>query len=519
MSDSFGDISRQTFYDVAKKDELDVDFILTNKKDFPYFLTKPRLAVVIPIPRLVEEKIYLQSFVFDDLQKQSLALWSLYLASIYHVGAHVAISNFEIYKNWSQNKTQELAQRAIDFVEDLRIENYLKQYFPQSAQNIIELDSKYNAYFQKIFSSDNVSKKKFLDFYLPNGNKKLTEIKEKIIENNNDSSNLIECADIIYKNRYLLNPFILPYHDQLNKAVSLQIFKPIKFNPVNSFQKTCSILNDTWVKEISKQRKILQKYKQLSRDLRFDEIEISPENFSEYLRLNTEASQFVKKIKNKLRMISNIIDRPKDDQVGILEMQKAIQAVSSETDEIEVFERDEDRRIAESWAIILDSSASMKGKFHDLKKFTMCLSDAADEITSINGKWSLSVFNNNFYVVKDFAERYNQQIKSRLGGINAHGLSFIPDAIILSTRTLELDRNERKYIFLVSDGKTLGYNDADKYFSEAISSAQSAGVNVIGIGIPAGTSKLYSACVGYEQIANTISQFIRAYVSVAQNDL
>jgi len=98
-------------------------------------------------------------------------------------------------------------------------------------------------------------------------------------------------------------------------------------------------------------------------------------------------------------------------------------------------------------------------------------------------------------------------------------LSFIPDAIILTARTLQQDQNEKKYIFLVSDGQTLGYNDADEYFKEAIGIAKSAGVNVIGIGIKDSMSKLFTASFGYEEIARTVSKFIRAYIAVAQEQL
>jgi len=129
LKDRFSDISRQIFYDVAQKDEEDVDFILTNKKDFPYFLKKPGSVVAIPIPRLINEKFYLHGFVFDNYEKQSLGLWSLYLASIYHMGAHIAISDFEIYKNWRLTKTKEHATKVIDFIEDFRAECYLKENF------------------------------------------------------------------------------------------------------------------------------------------------------------------------------------------------------------------------------------------------------------------------------------------------------------------------------------------------------------------------------------------------------
>jgi hypothetical protein len=78
---------------------------------------------------------------------------------------------------------------------------------------------------------------------------------------------------------------------------------------------------------------------------------------------------------------------------------------------------------------------------------------------------------------------------------------------------------EKKYIFLVSDGVTLGYNDADTYFKEAIDIAKSAGVNVIGIGIKDSRSKLFTASFGYEEIGRTVSKFIRAYVAVSQEQL
>ena len=136
-----------------------------------------------------------------------------------------------------------------------------------------------------------------------------------------------------------------------------------------------------------------------------------------------------------------------------------------------------------------------------------------------SGSWSLSAFNNNFYVVKDTGESYGQQTKSRFGGIESQGLSFIPDAIILTARTLAQDQDEKKYIFLVSDGQTLGYNDADDYFKQAINVAKSAGVNVIGIGVNDNRSKLFTASFGYEEIGKTVSKFIRSYIAVAEEQM
>ena len=520
MRDSFNDVTRQIFYDVAQKDQTDVDVILSNKKDFPYFVSAPHYAAIIPIPRLINERFFLQGFTFDDYEKQSETLWSLYLASVYHLGAHVAISNFDMYKRWSQTRTYEHAVNVIDFIEDFRVECYLKENFSLPAQMIEELDTKYTAMFKKLFSGkDDSAKKRFSKLYDADAGNILTQVKNQILENINDADNLLACADIVYDNRHLLNPLILPYRDRKNEYVSSEIFQPEKFSPRGDFQKTCVLLGETWVREITKRRRLLKKYKQLSRDLRFDEIEYAQENLSEFLRLNSETADMVKKIKSRLKMVSNVVDSPRHDELGMLEMQKAIQAIASQNPDIQVFEQDEARRISESWAIILDSSASMTGQFYDLKKFTLCLSEAAEEINSDSGNWSLSAFNNNFYVVKDSGESYSQQIKSRFGGIESQGLSFIPDAIILTARTLQQDQNEKKYIFLVSDGQTLGYNDAGEYFKEAIAFAKTVGVNVIGIGIKDNMSKLFTASFGYEEIARTVSKFIRAYIAVAEDQL
>jgi len=520
LKDTFNDVTRQIFYDVAQKDQQDADVVLSNKKDFPYFVTKQRIAAVIPIPRLINERFFLQGFSFDDYENQSEALWSQYLASVYHLGAHLAISNFDIYKGWSQTKTQEYATNVIDFMEDFRVECYLKENFPGPAQIIEELDSKHYSYFKKLFSGqDDSAKKRFSKTYHGDEGDTLSQIKNKILENINDTENLLECADTVYENRHLLNPLILPYRDRINEFTSSEIFQPIKFQPKDDFQKTCTLMGETWVREITKRRRLLKKYKSLSRDLRFDEIEFAQENFSEFLRINSQTGDMVKKIKSRLKMVSNVVDSPRTDEIGILEMQKAIQAIASQNPDIQVFEQDEARRTSESWAIILDASASMQGQFEDLKKFTMCLSEAAEEINSNNGNWSLTAFNNNFYVVKDTGESYSQQTKARFGGIESQGLSFIPDAIVLTARTLQQDQNEKKYIFLVSDGETLGYSDGDEYFKEAIGVAKSAGVNVVGIGVKDSMSKLFTASFGYEEIARTVSKFIRAYISVAEGGL
>lgn len=520
MNDTLSDVSRQIFYQVAQKDEGDVDFQVSFKQEFPAFFTKPRIKAVVSLPKLQNEKHYLQGFVFDDYEKLWPTMWALYLASIYHLGAHAAVSNFQIYDKWRKNKTAEHSTRVINFIEDLRVNQYLQEKFTKSYQNITEIDSKYSTFFEN-FYSDNASntKQRFSKFFHLDESTKVDDVKQKIIEKINDSSNLIECADILYETRSVLKPFILPYHDHSNYYKNLQNLNPIIIKPTRKFYDSISLLSETWKHESKKRKRVLNTYEKFAEELHFDEIDFPAEDFSEYLRLKSESVELINKIKNRLKMVSNVIDTPKSELMGNVEMQKAIQATASQDYSMEIFEQEEERRSSESWTIIIDISDSMKIKFQGIKKLALCISEAAEKVNSPNGNWSLAGFNNNYLIVKDLTERYNQQVKSRLGGIENKGLSFIPDAIMVAIKTLEKDQSEKKYIILVTDGRALGYDKIDVNLKNAISYAESCGINIIGIGVPDGKSKLFTTSFPHGEIIRTVTKFIQAYISVSQDNL
>ncbi len=58
-------------------------------------------------------------------------------------------------------------------------------------------------------------------------------------------------------------------------------------------------------------------------------------------------------------MITNVEDDPKSDELGIVNMQFAIQAIASENTSMDIYDRDSLRRAEEAWLILVDSSASM----------------------------------------------------------------------------------------------------------------------------------------------------------------
>ena len=161
----------------------------------------------------------------------------------------------------------------------------------------------------------------------------------------------------------------------------------------------------------------------------------------------------------------------------------------------------------------------MRLQFDELKKFAICLGEAANEVNSKNGKWGFFTFNNNFTIVKDHFEKFDANARSRIGGIEVQGLSFIADAVKLCTRIIQKDNIERKYIFLITDGQALGTAGADVRMQEAIEVARKAGISVVGIGAPEGNTKIFSMCMPYEGLRKTISKFLNAYSILSGDSL
>ncbi len=220
-----------------------------------------------------------------------------------------------------------------------------------------------------------------------------------------------------------------------------------------------------------------------------------------------------------MKMTPNVMDEGMTEDMGALNMQLAIQRVASQNNSIQVFEQDDYARIEEEWAIVVDTSSSMRLKFDEMKKFAMCLGEASNEVNSKNGKWGFFTFNNNFTIVKDHYENFDQNSKSRIGGIEISGLSFIADAVKLCGRILDRENIERRYIFLITDGQALGTYDADQKMKDAVEEARKKGISVVAIGMPTGVTKIFSLCMPYEGLRKTVAKFLNAYTTLAGDDL
>ena len=94
------EISKSIFDEVVGISYYGIEFYVINKIEYAKIEYGEKIKVTIPSPLTIREKYFLEGNVFSDYQKHNNSIWNLYLATIYHVGAHIRVSNYTQYENW-----------------------------------------------------------------------------------------------------------------------------------------------------------------------------------------------------------------------------------------------------------------------------------------------------------------------------------------------------------------------------------------------------------------------------------
>jgi hypothetical protein len=480
------------------------------------------MTVHLPIPKETHGIQIIQGNAFLNLEESHQTIFSLFFASVCHAAGHAKVTDFTKYKNWMKNKNKKLAYETMEFIEDIRVNKFLENKFPEYYSEIRKLEEFFNNINSKKDKKDikKQTKKIFANNYVLN-NKMNEEIKKRILDlDSADKEKFINIADTIYESSDILSDQKLPFVDHFVHPKRIEKWNEnITINTDGRFLDIVNKFVDMWVTQLVRRAKILKKYGGITEDLEFDKIDFAPENIGEYLRLKNATHLFLKKMTSAVKDTPNVIDEGMPEDMGLLQMPAAIQAVAAQNNYMQIFEQDDVRRIEEEWAIVVDTSSSMRLKFDEMKKFAICLGEAANEVNSINGKWGFFTFSNKFSIVKDHYEKFDQSSKSRIGGIEIKGLSFIGDAVKLCTRILDRENIERRYIFLITDGQSVGTLGAEKKMQEAILEARKKGISIIAIGVEEGNSKIYSMAMPYDGLKKTVAKFLNAYSLIAGNDL
>jgi len=523
MKNTIQDMVHEIFFEICEKKSMDFDIFFLDQIHFPRIDYEPRMTVYIPMPKLVKGMQMIQGNVFIDNEHSQETIFTLYFASICHAAGHAKVTDFKKYKEWMRGKNKKRAYETFEFIEDIRVNEFLKNNFPEYYSEIVKVEEFFNILNDKkeFENFQKYTKKMFTNKFVIDIKIHREELKERIIKMDmEDKDELTKIADILYKSSNIISDQKLPYADHFSHPKRIEHWNEnITISTSGSFQRVVEKLGDTWIGQLKRREKVKKKYGGITEDLEFDKIDFAPENIGEYLRLKNATHLFLKKMSSQMKLAPNVLEEGMVEDVGMLNMQLAIQRVAAQNNRIQIFEQDDLRKIEEEWAIVVDTSSSMNLKFDEMKKFAVCLGEAANEVNSRNGKWGFFTFNNNFTIIKDHYEKYDDSSKSRIGGIEIKGLSFIADAVKLCCRILERENIERRYIFLITDGQAVGTLDADKKMQEAVMEARKKGISVIAIGMPSGVTKIFTMCMPYEGLKKTVARFLNAYTNIAGTDL
>ena len=522
MRKTLFELSKSIFDEIVPTSTVNVDFNISDKIEYAKIEFSKKIKITIPKPIALQEKYYFEGNVFCDYDKYRDTIWSLYLTTIYHVGAHIHVSNYSDYKNWCVDKAFDKCWNVINFVEDMKVEKYLKKHYADVWQNMALIKNWYDDYFNnKIQKYSKYQQEKFSKYSGVDKSKKIwrTKFKEIFLENYYENSKEITpYLDFLYKNQHLLPKNKLPYCDRTYYKKYDNPIPDLMIKPKGEFERITSELDEFWLHESTFEHERLEHFKKFAKNSNFDKIEICDENFGEFMRINTEGASDLRRLRTGLSQISFFVDSPDFQQVGLIDMPSAIQRVSSEIEEIECFEQDIPRMESENWVVIFDNSASMALRFDEMKKFILCLGETAEKINQSGGKWGLYSFNNKFLIVKDHKEQYNQQVKARIGGLKTTGLSFITDAIDMGAKILTNDnKSAHKYLIIVSDGKPLGIGVTEKDVVRSLERAKKQRINLIGIGTPISLQKSFAFTVDYTNTRKSVRQFMEGYSMLIQS--
>lgn len=510
MQQTFLDIIYKIFYDTAQKDFKDVQLILSEKLNSPSIQFTPEIVVKIPIPRKTPEGTIYSGYFFPDTTEEQTTAWGLFLSTVYHLAAHVAVSRYSLYENWMKNKSPHVFWKVIDFIEDNAVEKYLSSTDPETWRNISYITNQYRKNYQhqekKSFSSNL-------------GTKMINSIKQEmqgeILQcfDKEHQNNVLKWASNLYQNQRIL-PEVTPFfHEQHfnNQSLILKQNK-IQFLPSGKFQNTIKKLNFLYLEEKERLEHVLHSIRKDLFGLNFDDIILPNEDIYSFFQLKEKNKKIIKKIREQIRQVLNNSEDPNTNFYGEIDMELAIQAIASHSERYaEVFYKSEEQRIEETWAILIDNSASLRLRFEPVKDFMLCLAEASDELTGPAGSWGLYSYDQKFSILKDHKGKYNQDVRARIGGLHSGGLSYTPDAILLAGRMLAKNPADLKHLFVFTDDFPTGLWNYDKKLYLAIKEVERLGIEVIGIGLSSNIQKYFTDSCYDQDIRGLVDKFVKIY--------
>ncbi|HVO85740.1 MAG TPA: VWA domain-containing protein [Candidatus Eisenbacteria bacterium] len=269
-----------------------------------------------------------------------------------------------------------------------------------------------------------------------------------------------------------------------------------------------------------KEQKVLAKVIECLEGTRLRRALFPETDYTQYLRTRILLSGGTRRLLDSLRVAQDALDEDPGKEMGQLDLTAVIQVLASGKPATDVFMKDEYLSRSFSWAVLLDSSASMRVKGELGRALTICIAEATKELLSDPSSWGLFAFNDNFYVLKDFSETYSSRVRARIGGLKFDGLSFLPDAVRVAGSILSKRYDEQRFLVVISDGWPYGYSDIEVALRESIGDLEKRGVIVIGVGVETERMKQFFKLNSpiYDE-KDLVRKFARIYVDASASAL
>lgn len=310
MRETIQDMAQNLFFDICDQKPTDVDLFFLDQIYFPKIEYEPRTTVYFPIPKKTEGIQTLHGNSFSNIETSQETVFALFFASICHAAGHAKITDFKKYKNWMKGKNKKRAYEVFEFIEDIRVNEFLKNNYPEYFSEIVKIKKFFNATREKKEDIKEYSRKIFSERFVENINKqKYVLIKEILSTDSKDDKKIIQIADAIYKLVNIQNEQKFSFEDHIDHPKQIETWNEnIMINTDGEFQKITQRFGETWFDQLKHRTKLQKKYGKVSEGLEFDKIDFAPENIGEYLRLKNATHLFLKKLSSQIKNTPNAIE-------------------------------------------------------------------------------------------------------------------------------------------------------------------------------------------------------------------
>lgn len=539
---------------VSRKEPQDLKIILDHRVPYPYvqYLGRPVSDHVIHVP--LPEKLVPENL--GPLPRDVTQL-RVFRACVAHEACHVYLTNPVTYEA-SDNYGKPLMAVIVNTIEDHRVETFLISKWSGLGRDIVFANAIAFLRFRPLDDTVQRVKRLVLAVIMRTfcGRIKGTVRDEdgrlvdaiydllRDVKWSADAKNLVDTADRIYAILASVSDGgtpkipVLPHQDGKRTWDYTRYIR----NGIDAGELPCILkdiaeqhsLSETFVasnnddqveaehvfhrEEFLKTQedKVIQSLKSVP--TKFRTIGYPTRDYAEYLRVKLAIAPIIKSIENQLSSVVTEDAEVSSQVSGVMDLNEAMQAVASESNRTDVFLRWRYAERGSAWAVLLDNSRSLSNREGMIREIGTIFAEVLKKLCPPNN-WGLYAFSDVMVVLKDFKEKYDRNVASRIGGLTCSGATYLPDALqAVSQRLFPLPQNA-KVVVVVSDGQPYGYPGIEEKTITALKRISNNGVIPIGIGLRyGGISEYFRNWCRVDTMKELPKAFVRQYLSLIERD-